>query len=214
MNELQNLPTIISTSTREVYSVLRFLCVYIERLRFWRIVKILVDWVVYVETAISNIVRSDWTRTANLFLLTRTFITKPLRRLTNKMQLFKAENYLNALLLMSFIGAVIMRERERESSSSSLSSQDIWAFFHIQSQHSEKGGIQDRMKEKLRYNYQYHHTYLPPPLPPNSYRSRGGEERREEEPRKTQSHSHSCSFRSWPVILGGITNRMKDLKVN
>ena len=40
------------------------------------------------------------------------------------------------------------------------------------------------------------------------------EESREEEPQKTQSHSHSCSFRSRPVILGGITNHMQGHKSN
>ena len=38
----------------------------------------------------------------------------------------------------------------------------------------EKGGRQNRMEEKLRYHYQCHHNYLPPPLAPNSYRWRGG----------------------------------------
>ena len=61
----------------------------------------------------------------------------------------------------------------------------------------------------------HHHNYLPPPLPPSSYRLRGGgEESREEEPQKTQSHSHSYSFRSRPVILLGISNRMQGLKFN
>ena len=43
---------------------------------------------------------------------------------------------------------------------------------------------------------------------------RWGEKSSEEEPQKTQSHSHSCSFGSLPVILGGITNRMQGLKFN
>ena len=57
--------------------------------------------------------------------------------------------------------------------------------------------------DKLRYHYQYLHIYLPPPLPPNSYRSRGGG-RKVWRKQKTQSFSHSCSFRSRPVILGAI----------
>ena len=57
------------------------------------------------------------------------------------------------------------------------------------------------MEEKLRYHYQYHH-YLPTPLAPQLLQmKRWGKESREEEPQKTQSHSHSCSFRSRPVIL-------------
>ena len=43
--------------------------------------------------------------------------------------------------------------------------------------------------------------------------NRWGEER-EEEPQKTQSHSHSCSFRSRPVMIGGITDRIKGLKIS
>ena len=79
--------------------------------------------------------------------------------------------------------------------------------------YTEKGGRQDRMQQKLRYHYQYHHNYLPPPLPSQlSQMKRWGEESREEEPQKTQSHSHSCIFRSRPVILGGIL--MQDPKFN
>ena len=71
------------------------------------------------------------------------------------------------------------------------------------------------MKEKLRYHYQYHHNYLPPPLASQTLTDEEvGEESREEEPQKTQSHSHTCSFRSRPLILGGITNRMQGLKFN
>ena len=67
----------------------------------------------------------------------------------------------------------------------------------IHSQHSEKEGSQDRMKEKLRYHYQYHHNYLPPPQPPPPQLlqfKRLGEERREEERQKlshTLPHAHS-----------------------
>ena len=61
---------------------------------------------------------------------------------------------------------------------------------------------------------------VPPQLPTTTtspqllQMKRWGEESREEEPQKTQSHSHSCSFRSRPVISGGITNRMQGLKFN
>ena len=55
----------------------------------------------------------------------------------------------------------------------------------------------------------YHHHY-----PPNSQIKRWGEQSREEEPQKTQSHSHSCLFRSRPVIFGGITNRIQGLESN
>ena len=64
------------------------------------------------------------------------------------------------------------------------------------------------MEEKLRYHYQYHHHSPPPSLTDEEV----GEESREEKPQKTQSHSHSCIFRSRPVILGGITNRMQGLE--
>ena len=87
---------------------------------------------------------------------------------------------------------------------------------NIHSQHTEKGVRQDRMEQKLigttisTTTTTYHHHY-----PPSSYRWRGGEEEsREEEPQKTQSHSHSYSFRSRPVILWRITNRMQGLKFN
>ena len=53
------------------------------------------------------------------------------------------------------------------------------------------------MEEKLRCHYQYHHNYLPPTLaPPTLTDEDVGEESKEEEPQKTQSHSDSCSFRS------------------
>ena len=61
---------------------------------------------------------------------------------------------------------------------------------------------------------------LPPQLPTTTttpkllQMKRWGEESREKEPQKTQSHSHACSFRYRPVILGGITNRMQGLKFN
>ena len=46
-----------------------------------------------------------------------------------------------------------------------------WGFSsNIHSQHSEKRERQDMMKEKQTFHYQYHHNFLPPPLPPNSYR--------------------------------------------
>ena len=80
--------------------------------------------------------------------------------------------------------------------------------------HIRERGKTERMEEKLRYHYQYHHNYLPPPLAPQLLQMEVGEESREEEPQKTQSHSHSCSFRSRLVILGGITNRMQGLKFN
>ena len=50
---------------------------------------------------------------------------------------------------------------------------------HIHSQHSEKGGRQDRMEKKLRYHYQYHHNYLPPPLLPQLLQMKrwGGEKK-------------------------------------
>ena len=71
------------------------------------------------------------------------------------------------------------------------------------------------MKEKLRYHNQYHHNYLPPRVAPQLFQiKRWGEESREEQPQKTQSHFHSCSYRSRPVILGGITNRTQDLNFN
>ena len=56
-------------------------------------------------------------------------------------------------------------------------------------------GRQDRMEEKQRYHYQYHHNYLPPPLPRQIFQcKRWGVERREEEPQKlshTLIHAHS-----------------------
>ena len=60
---------------------------------------------------------------------------------------------------------------------------------------------------------------VPPQLPttttsPTLTDEEVGAESREEEPQKTQSQSHSCSFRSRLVILGGITNRMQGLKFN
>ena len=76
-------------------------------------------------------------------------------------------------------------------------------------------GKTETMEEKLRYYSQYHHDYLPPPLaPPTLTDGEVGRESREEEPQKTQSDSHSCSFSSRPVISGGITNRMQGLKFN
>ena len=82
---------------------------------------------------------------------------------------------------------------------------------NIHSQHTERGG---RQKEK--------------PASPGWRRSLGttisttttttqtlaDEEVGEEEPQKTQSHCHSCSFRPRLAILGGITNRMQGLKFN
>ena len=69
------------------------------------------------------------------------------------------------------------------------------------------------MEENFRYYCQFHHNYLPPPLPPNSYWARGGGEKKGGRTSETQSHSHSCSFTSRPVIRG-ITSRMQGLEVN
>ena len=112
------------------------------------------------------------------------------------------------------------------SSSSSSSSQDrpieplpakCWPeAFHATFIHNiRERGKTETMEENLRNYYQYHHNYLPPPPAPQLLQmKRWGKESKEEETQKTQSHSHSCSFRSGPVILGGFTNRMQGLKFN
>ena len=75
-----------------------------------------------------------------------------------------------------------------------------------------------REREKTRWDggEAYLPLSVPPPLPPPPkllQMKRCGRESREEEPQKTQSHSHSCSLRSRSVILEGITNRMQGLRV-
>ena len=98
------------------------------------------------------------------------------------------------------------------SSSSSSSSQErpmgplpakCWPeAFHATFIHNiRERGKAERMEEKLRYHYPYHHNYLPPPLAPQLLQMKMlGEENRKQESQKTQSHSHSCSFRSRPVF--------------
>ena len=98
------------------------------------------------------------------------------------------------------------------SSSSSSSSQDrpigplpakCWPeAFHSTFIHN----IRERGTTERNY-YQYHHNCLPPLASQLLQMKRWGEESKEEEPQKTQIHSHSCSFRYGPLILGGITNR-------
>ena len=68
------------------------------------------------------------------------------------------------------------------------------------------------MEAMLRYHYKYQ---LPTTTASPTTLTDGevGEESRVEEPQKTQSHSHSSSVRSRPVILGGITNRMQGLNL-
>ena len=108
----------------------------------------------------------------------------------------------------------------RSSSRMSLSGQNdgstsskmlAWGFScNIHSQHTEKRGRQDRMVP-LSVPLQLPTTTITPPTLTNE---EVGEESMVEEPQKTQSHSHSFSLRSRPVILGGITNRMQGLKFN
>ena len=73
----------------------------------------------------------------------------------------------------------------------SSSNQLLANYFSIHSQHSKKEGRQGMIELKLRYYYQYHHNYPPQLL----QMKRWGEERREEEPQKTQSHSHSHTLK-------------------
>ena len=63
------------------------------------------------------------------------------------------------------------------------------------------------------YHYQYQHNYLPTPLPPTLTEQEVGRRQTGEITSETQSHSHSYSFTSRPVIRG-ITSRMNGFKVN
>ena len=68
---------------------------------------------------------------------------------------------------------------------------------------------------RRRYHYQYHHNYLPPPLPPRLLQmKRWGEESREEEPQKSQSHSHSCRLiNNLSIILQKNINKSSTVNI-
>ena len=84
-----------------------------------------------------------------------------------------------------------------------ISSNQLLAnYFSIHSQHSKKEGRQGRIELKLRYYYQYHLNHPPPLLPPQLLQmKRWGEERREEKPQKTQSHSHTLKKRQQKIMI-------------
>ena len=85
------------------------------------------------------------------------------------------------------------------------SNQSLTNYFFIHSQHSEKEGRQERMEQKLRYYYQYHHNHPPRPLPPQTLTDEkvGGENKggrtSENSVTLTLTHTHSNKIASLSI---------------
>ena len=85
---------------------------------------------------------------------------------------------------------------------------------NIHQQHSEKGRRQNRMEEKPRYLYQYHHNFLSPPLPPNSYRLKRLEEESREKETQKLNHTLIILVQISTSNLKRHSSRMQGFKVN